>query len=79
LDFQLTVRSKEWLDQIALLEQVSNFLPPGFDLWIKEHPAAIGAYSIRELDKLLNSPNVKIICDNIKNFFEKNNIMQYEK
>jgi hypothetical protein len=61
LDFQLTVRSKEWLDQIALLEQVSNFLPPGFDLWIKEHPAAIGAYSIRELDKLLNSPNVKII------------------
>jgi hypothetical protein len=61
LDFQLTVRSKEWLDQIALLEQISNFLPPGFDLWIKEHPAAIGAYSIRELDKLLNSPNVKII------------------
>jgi hypothetical protein len=61
LDFQLTVRSKEWLNQIALLEQISNFLPPGFDLWIKEHPAAIGAYSIKELDKLLNSPNVKII------------------
>lgn len=61
LDFQLTVRSKEWLNQIALLEQISNFLPPGVDLWIKEHPAAIGAYSIKELDKLLNSSNVKII------------------
>ena len=61
LDFQLTVRSKEWLNQIALLEQISNFLPPGVDLWIKEHPAAIGAYSIKELDKLLKSPNVKII------------------
>jgi len=61
LDFQLTVRSKEWLNQIALLERISNFLPPGVDLWIKEHPAAIGAYSIKELKKLLSSPNVKII------------------
>ena len=61
LDFQLTVRSKEWLNQISLLERISNFLPSGVELWIKEHPAAIGAYSIKELDKLLNSPNVKII------------------
>ncbi len=61
LDFQLTVRSNEWLDQIGLLEQISKFLPYGVELWIKEHPAAIGAYSIKELDKLLNSPNVKII------------------
>jgi hypothetical protein len=61
LDFQLTVRSKEWLNQIDLLERISNFLPPGVELWIKEHPAAIGAYSINELDKLLHSPNVKII------------------
>ena len=61
LDFQLTVRSKEWLNQISLLERISNFLPPGVELWIKEHPAAIGAYSIKELDKLLNSQNVKII------------------
>jgi len=61
LDFQLTVRSKQWLNQISLLERISNFLPSGVELWIKEHPAAIGAYSIKELDKLLNSPNVKII------------------
>ncbi len=61
LDFQLTVRSKEWLNQIDLLERISNFLPPGVDLWIKEHPAAIVAYSIKELEKLLNSSNVKII------------------
>lgn len=68
LDFQLTVRSKEWLNQIALLEQISNFLPYGVELWIKEHPAAIGAYSIDELQRLLESSNVKIISPNENSF-----------
>jgi hypothetical protein len=61
LDFQLTVRSPEWLDQIALLEGIARFLPHGVELWIKEHPAMIGSYSRSELSRLLRCTNVRVI------------------
>ncbi len=61
LDFQLTVRSPEWLNQIQLLEFIADSLPYGVELWIKEHPASIGAYSKSELKKLIKKNNVRIL------------------
>lgn len=61
LDFQLTVRSPEWLNQIQLLEFIADSLPYGIELWIKEHPASIGAYSKNELKNLIKKNNVKLL------------------
>ena len=68
LDFQLTVRSPEWLDQITLIEQISNLLPFGVDLVIKEHPASVGSYSKIELKSLLKNKNIKIVRPSVNAF-----------
>jgi len=61
LDFQLTVRSNQYLDQISLIQYIAKTLPYGVKLYIKEHPAAIGAYNYKEISKLLINENVKLI------------------
>lgn len=68
LDFQLTVRSSEYLDQIGLLKYISNILPYGYFLYVKEHPAAIGAYSFREMKNLLINRNVKLLHPKINSY-----------
>lgn len=69
LDFQLTVRSPEWIDQIDLLEQISSFLPKDVYLWVKEHPASIGAYSRGRLSRLLGRGNFRLL-DPSENSYE---------
>jgi hypothetical protein len=61
LDFQLTVRSPQWLDQIYLLEKVCDILPSNYLVVAKEHPAAIGAYSYRQLKPLISRDNFVLI------------------
>ncbi len=61
LDFQLTVRSNQYLDQIALLRYIANILPYGCYLYVKEHPASIGAYSRRDMTNLLSGGNVRLL------------------
>lgn len=68
LDFQLTVRSNEYLDQISLLKYIANVLPYGYKLYVKEHPAAVGAYSHKELSALIHEGNVKIIHPSVNSY-----------
>lgn len=42
-DMALTLRSPEYLDQVALIDRLCALLPEGATLAIKEHPAMIGA------------------------------------
>lgn len=68
LDFQLTVREPHYLDQLAMLRQISNNLPHGFLLYIKEHPASIGGYEYAGLRRILKNQNVKLITPNTNSY-----------
>ncbi len=61
LDFQLTVRENRYLDQLWLVERLASLLPYGYRLFIKEHPASIGAYDHRRLKNVLKNPDVRLI------------------
>lgn len=68
LDIQLTVRSPKWLNQIHLVYQIASELPKGAELWIKEHPACVGSYSLLKLFPLLIKKNIKLIHPKINSF-----------
>lgn len=61
LDVQLTLREPKYLDQIALLEKFTQTLPEGIKLYVKEHPASIGAYNFLQLKSLLKNKKVCLI------------------
>jgi len=61
LDVQLTVRCPQFLDQITLVERLADLLPYGVTLYIKEHPASIGALSVSRMQRLLSRTNVRLI------------------
>jgi len=68
LDFQLTVREPRFLNQMSLAGLISDLLPFGYDLYIKEHPASVGGYSWAMLRDLLRRPNVKLIHPRTNSF-----------
>ncbi len=61
VDFAITVRAPQYLDQLALVRDLANRLPKGFRLVIKEHPAAVGAYGRRQLQALLSDTRIILI------------------
>lgn len=61
LDVQLTVRSPECLDQEGMVARLAEALPPGVMLYVKEHPASIGAHSPARLKRALRSGRVRLI------------------
>ncbi|NLI10658.1 MAG: hypothetical protein GX447_07905 [Elusimicrobia bacterium] len=68
LDFQLTFREPKYLNQLAIVEYISNVLPYGIKLYIKEHPASIGAYDFWQLKKILKLENVKLINPSVNSY-----------
>jgi Capsule polysaccharide biosynthesis protein len=52
-DMALTLRSPEYLDQIALIDFLCRTLPDGHVLALKEHPAMIGAIAAGPMRALL--------------------------
>jgi len=68
LDFQLTVRSPEYLDQIDFLESLLHQLPKDVVLWVKEHPAAIGAYGEKNLQNLIKKQNFRLFDPAINSY-----------
>lgn len=48
-------------DQLSLVEQVADALPPGIDLVLKEHPMSVGRNSLRLLRRLKARPNVRLV------------------
>ena len=62
LDYSLTIRSTEYLNQLSLVEYVSQILPIGYFLYIKEHPASIGGFKYRNIkDMLRKYRNIRFI------------------
>jgi hypothetical protein len=48
-------------DQVSLVEQVADALPPGVDVVLKEHPMSVGRNSIALLRRLRRRPNVRLV------------------
>lgn len=48
-------------DQAAIVEQIADTLPPGYDLVLKEHPLSIGRNPIAFLRRLRRRPNVLLV------------------
>ncbi len=69
LDYALTIRSTEYLDQLALVGYLCHILPAGVSLYIKEHPASIGGFSYREMKQLLQRhPNLCLIHPQVNSY-----------
>jgi hypothetical protein len=52
-DIALTVRSPEYVDQLALVDFLCRTIPDGYRLVLKEHPAMVGALRAQEVIALL--------------------------
>lgn len=68
LDVQLTLRSPEYLDQEAFARRLAQSLPAGVWLYVKEHPASIGAHSLSALRQLLATGRVRLIHPSVNSF-----------
>jgi hypothetical protein len=51
-DVALTLRSPQYLDQLALIDFIARSVPIGYRLAVKEHPAMVGAIDARRLIEL---------------------------
>ncbi len=49
------------VDQAALIEQVADALPQGYDLVIKEHPLSIGRNSVGLIHRLTRRENIRLV------------------
>jgi hypothetical protein len=61
LDFQLTTRCPQYLDQLYIVDYISRKLPYGHLLLVKEHPASVGAYSYSRIKEISRLGNVRIM------------------
>ncbi|HEV2568124.1 hypothetical protein [Sphingomonas sp.] len=52
-DMALTIRSPQFLDQLALVDYLCRTLPDGYRLALKEHPAMVGAIGSERMIELL--------------------------
>lgn len=60
-DSQLIIRAIPFLSQEFLVEILSRYLPYGYKLYVKEHPAALGYFSVKMLEYISKLPNVILI------------------
>ena len=69
LDYALTIRSPEYLNQLAFVEYVCSMLPANVYLLVKEHPASIGGFKYSDLRRLLKrNDNLRLIHPGINSF-----------
>ena len=61
LDFSLTIRSPDWLDQLGLIEKALENLPSDILLIAKEHPASIGCLDQGRLERVLADPRFRLL------------------
>jgi hypothetical protein len=62
LDYQLTIRNPEFLNQLALVRHLCETCPRDFKVVVKEHPVTIGGFDYREFRKLLgDNSNIVVL------------------
>jgi hypothetical protein len=62
-DMALTIRSPEYLDQIALIDFLCRVLPDDCRLAVKEHPAMVGGVAARRIVELLKRYDNFVLLD----------------
>ena len=68
-DVQLTVRSKLFYFQEGIIEYLSRILPVGYEVFVKEHPASVGALPGGGLKRLIRGRrNIKLLHPSINSF-----------
>jgi len=68
-DMALTLRSPEYLDQLALVDYVARNAPPGHRVAIKEHPAMMGAVDADRVAELVRRhDNLAVIPPSTNNY-----------
>ena len=67
-DVALSIRAPKYLDQIKLISKISKKINNDKILFIKEHPAKIGATNILKLIKILKKKNIKILHPKVNTF-----------
>lgn len=68
-DMAMTIRSPEYLDQLALIGYLARIVPYQYKLAIKEHPAMIGAIDANAIRKLLKChDNIALINPSENNY-----------
>lgn len=60
-DYKIKRLIPHCVDQSALIEQVSEALPAGYDIVLKEHPMSIGRNPLRMLRGLSRRPNIRLV------------------
>jgi len=69
-DMALTIRSPEYLDQLATIDFLLRTIPQGYDLVVKEHPAQIGAIDPRWIRALARRYDTFVLLPPTMNNFE---------
>lgn len=68
-DMALTLRSPEYLDQLALIDYLVRVVPHTHKVAIKEHPAMIGALDARRICELLDRyDNLAVLSPSTNNY-----------
>ncbi len=57
----LTLLAPFYIDQVALIENIARSLPIDFKLYVKEHPTMVGFRPMSYYQRLLRTPNVRLI------------------
>jgi capsule polysaccharide modification protein KpsS len=60
-DFKVKRMTPHAVDQAALLEQIADALPQGYDLVVKEHPRDVGRNAISFLRRVGSRDNVRLV------------------
>lgn len=61
IDVKLTVRNPFYANQETIAEAVADALPPGLQLYVKEHPNHPGMYDYKRLKRLGARSNVRVV------------------
>ena len=64
-DAQVRLKYPEGYNQYELIRNISKNLPATIKLLVKEHPAFVGNFSLRELLDLSKLPNITVVNPNI--------------
>lgn len=68
-DMALTLRSPQYLDQLALVDYICRNLPDGYRLALKEHPAMVGMVDTGRLKEVLDRyPQLALIDPKTNNY-----------
>lgn len=69
LDYALTVRSPEYLDQLSLVRYLADILPGQCQLYVKEHPASVGGFGYRAFQELLHTRrNIRVMHPRVNSY-----------